>query len=94
MDLLTSDQKNELSANAILREHLEAKIDYYVYIAKTVRLSVPKEFTDLDRVDFVIVWINKSDKDIIGIAGRASMSIRDVCEIYARAAVGIDEQQK
>lgn len=80
MDLLTSDQKNELIANKILKEHLDDKIEYYVAIATIVRYSVPVEFTELDRVDFVAVWISKSDTDIIGLAARANISVHDVCE--------------
>lgn len=95
MDLLTSEQKNELNANAILRKHLDSKIEYYVYIARTIRAGIPKEFkfTELDIVDFVISWISKSDPDIIGIGAIANMSAHDVCEIYARVAVGKDEQE-
>jgi hypothetical protein len=90
MDLLTLIQLNKLKAAPQVEEHLKRNIKFYVQIARRVRTSFP-EYHELDRVDVVIVLIKQSDQDIFGLDGKG-MSVDEICEIFAREAVGEEEQ--
>jgi hypothetical protein len=92
MNLLTLIQLNKLRSAPQIEEHLKLTIKLYINIARRVRKSFP-EYHELDRVDMVIVMIKQSDPDIFGLDGKG-MSVDEICEIFAREAVGEEEESK
>jgi hypothetical protein len=90
MDLLTLIQLNQLKANPRIDDHLRRNIKLYVQIARRIRINFP-EYRELDRVDLVIVLIKQSDPDVFGLDVKG-ISVDEICDIFAREAVGEEEQ--
>ena len=89
MDLLTLDQKNKLHANMKIDEHLKLKRKFYSSIVVRVRESLTVLLpNELDQVDLVGVIIRKTDPDVLGLVDRSGMSLDEICDIFARVAVG------
>lgn len=90
MQLLTLNQSNKLNSTPQVEEHLKRRIDFYVSIAKRVRVFFP-EFNELDRADFVSLLVKKTDQDVYGLDGKG-MSVDEICDLFARVAVGKDSE--
>jgi hypothetical protein len=89
MDLLNLDQKNKLHANRKIEEHLKLKRTFYLSIVIRVSESLtPLLPNELDQVDLVAVIIRKTDPDVIGLVDGSGMSLDEICDIFACAAVG------
>jgi hypothetical protein len=88
MELLTLTQMNKLHSVPRVEDHLKRNIKLYVSIAARVRVAFP-EYHELDRVDLVSLMIKMTDKDVYGL-DRKDMSVDEICDIFAREAVGMD----
>jgi hypothetical protein len=90
MELLTLDQRNKLEAAPQVYDHLQQLRPFYLSIARRV-LRDEKELEEIDRVDFVALFIKKYDKDVFGLDGKG-MSVDEICNLYARAVVGHEDE--
>jgi hypothetical protein len=91
VELLTLDQLNRLDTTPQVCSHFNRVRLYYLSLARRV-LSEDKEMAEIDRVDFVALYIKKYDRDVSGLDGKG-MSIEEICNLYARAVVGHEDEE-
>jgi hypothetical protein len=86
MHLMELDQHNKFEAAPQVYEHYKRTREFYLRLAQRV-LRDEKELREIDRVDFVALFIRKFDKDVYGLDGKG-MSPDEICQLFARAVVG------
>ena len=86
MHLMELSQRHKFETTPQVYEHYKRTREFYLRIAIRV-LKDEKELRDIDRVDFVALFIRKFDMDVYGLDGKG-MSPEEICQLFARAVVG------